>query len=180
MGTRVWAQIEVYPFDRAVLCRSEPGRAFLSEFDGVVADHECDDSLDPDEDGLVSIGLHEVNYGTAYFDELDLPRLANAAGLWYRQRDDGSVGWSPSSDLFCPDGRRFFALLDHEGNPVLAATRFGGLERLGGDVPLAERVRAYYRLGRVDLAALATQPGVADDLFAAVGIGCPTPAEASS
>jgi len=103
MGTRVWAEIEVYPFDREALERTGPGRDFLEALDEVVDSHEHTDETGTE--GVFS--LQTVNYGTFAFSEAQLPQLATAAGLIYRHRDDGGGTWDGTEEVYLPTGRSF-------------------------------------------------------------------------
>jgi len=173
MSTRVGAKIQVYPFDREALGRNTNGAAFLEALDAVVDDHE---SEEPEEDyGHLTINLNTVNYGVLTFSNATLPQLATKAGLFYRQSDDGSYEWSASQETYLPDGRAFFHELTPEGAPVLTESKFRSLAALGPADGLADRVDAYFQLGKMKLPGLAHRAaaGSLEPLMSATGNGPP-------
>lgn len=148
MGTRVAASIEVYPFDRDALGRSEEGRAFRDALDGIVHSHPYDNC---EEVGTFAVELYEVNYGTATFDQEGLSGLAGAAGLWFRQGDDGGPEWPAVIETYTPGGRRLICPVVMFEGPAVTASALRKLRDLGGQAPLSDRVDAFLRLGRMSL-----------------------------
>jgi hypothetical protein len=170
MGERVYAWFEVGPFDRDMPGRSEAGAELVAAVDGYAADYEvAGGGREPDKDGTVRLGLCEVNYGTARFDEDDLRGLARAAGLFLRQGDEGGCEWSPSVEVFTPDGGTFVTCTLPDGEAVLVRGTYEGYVRLGG--PVEERIAAHFALGSMSVAELAgaEKSGELDRLLALVG-----------
>jgi len=165
MGTRVNAAIEVYPFDRDELGRTQAGRDFLETFDHVVEWHEADEEPTVDESGTMHVTLYEVNYGTAKFDDEELPSLAEAAGLWYRDGDGGGGTWMTHQRTRFPDGQTIDHLINMvDGTPLLAHAEYQRLAGLDSTVSMDGRVQAYYALGNASLVELAE--GAADGSLA--------------
>lgn len=173
MGTRVGAEIQVYPFDRDTLGRDTNGAAFLEALDTVVDDHESEEP--EEEDDLLTVNLNTVNYGVLTFNRATLPQLATKAGLFYRQSDRGSDEWAASQETYLPDGRAFVHELTPEGGLVLTEPKFRSLAVLGPADGLADRVDAYFQLGKMKLPELAYKAaaGSLDPLLSATGHGPP-------
>jgi hypothetical protein len=171
MGERVWAWFEVGPVNREVLARSDAGRQLIELVDRYASEYEVGDgSVEPDGNGTVRLGLCEVNYGTGQFDQDDLCGLAKAAGLFFRQGDEGAPDWAPTIEVFTPGGELFHSyVLTESGRPVVDRETCERYVRLGG--PVGERIEAHFRLAEMDVAELAEagESGELDRLLALVG-----------
>lgn len=171
MGERVWAWFEVGPVNREALARSDAGTELIELVDRYGSEYEIGEgSVEPDENGMVHLGLCEVNYGTGRFDQDDLCGLAITAGLFLRQGDEGAPDWSPTIEVFIP-GRGVFSsyVLAESGGPVIDRDAYERYVRLGG--PVGKRIAAHFRLAEMDVAELADagESGELDRLFALVG-----------
>jgi len=155
MGTRTYAEIEVYPFNRDALSCTAAGREFLERYDAVVEWHEVEDSSITD--GHLITGLDEVNYGTNTFDDERLPELASAAGLWYRDSDAGGGTWGQHRRTVFPNGVVIDPLVDNTGSPLLSHDDYRRIAALDSAWPLAERVEAYFTLCSTSLPGLAAK-----------------------
>lgn len=106
MGTRFPTSIEVYPYDRSALEAVPAGVAFLRVFDALCEEHAGE--LAPTGPGAV-VDLAPVHMGTALLAERGLPRLAQAAGLWYRHRTAGGPDTPGEIETYLPSGQVFAA-----------------------------------------------------------------------
>lgn len=173
MGERVWAWFEVGPLSREALGQSDAGTELMELVDRYGSEYEIEEgSVDPDDNGMVHLGLCEVNYGTAAFDEDGLSEKAKAAGLFFRQGDEGAPDWSPAIEVFTPRREVFstYVLAQVEA-PVIDHGTYERYVRLGG--PVEERLTAHFLLATMSVAELAEaeQSGELDRLFSLVGVG---------
>lgn len=157
MGTRVSAWFEIGPWDEEALGASEPGRALLDVI-ARLGMEECEVRTSQVGDPPTTVCTMrasdpECNYGTAFFEEQKIDKLAQAAGLWWAWGDEGSITWEASYAVGSPSGKRW-SFLGRYRNPSINAEELKKLqEHHGGNTEKAMAdVLAHMELGRRSLA----------------------------
>lgn len=161
MGTRVYAWVELGPWDEKQVAATEDGERLLGAIEGLgFSERRTEDT-----DGVVILRCSdsEVNYGTAFFEQEEIGNLAQATGLWWAWGDEGSTTWDASYEVGSPSGKHW-SFLGEYGNPAVDAKALKKLqERHGGDNDkVMAEVLVYMALGRRSLAEWITE-GEPDD-----------------
>ena len=169
MGDRIYAEFSLYPFDRAALAACAPGAALLTAVAAVTDAHEITE--DTDIPGLYAVGVIEANYGTAVFATARLAECAAAAGLFFRQYDEGSLEWDPEVTVCAPGRQPFcFRVAPASGTALLGATAITGLTHPGIDLRVS--LDAFFSLAGMTLPqwSAAADSGALDRLL---DLACP-------